>query len=88
MTNYLKSLFISYCKSQRSRLRSHSHRVATVVSKFLEVFINDLNGIPIEWEIDFGFDLLSDINLLSILPYRMAPADLKESKAQLKDLLD
>ena len=28
------------------------------------------------------------MNLISIPPYRMAPAELKELKAQLKDLLD
>lgn len=34
---------------------------------------------------DFGIDLLSDTYPISILPYRMAPAELKK---QLKDLLD
>ena len=33
-----------------------------VVSEFLEVFPNDLPGIPPEWEIDFGIDLIPDTN--------------------------
>ena len=59
-----------------------------VVKEFPEVFPNDLPGIPPEWEIDFGMDLLPEKNLISIPPYWMAPAELKEFKAQLKDFLD
>ena len=36
----------------------------------------------------FCFNLLPDTNPILIPPYRMAPAELKELKAQLKDLLD
>ena len=32
--------------------------------------------------------MLADTNSLSIPPYRMAPTELKELKAKLKDLLD
>ncbi|KAH0657850.1 hypothetical protein KY289_026598 [Solanum tuberosum] len=39
-------------------------------------------------EIDFGIDLLPDTQPISIPPYRMAPAELKKLKEQLKDLLD
>ena len=59
-----------------------------VVTEFLEVFPNDLPVIPPEREIDFGIDLLSDKNPISIPPYQMSPVELKELKAQLKDLLD
>lgn len=58
------------------------------MSEFSEVFPNDLPGIPHEREIDFGIYLLPKTNPISIPPYRMAPAELKELKAQLKDLLD
>ncbi|KAH0680772.1 hypothetical protein KY284_021857 [Solanum tuberosum] len=59
-----------------------------VVREFPEVFPDDLPGIPPEWEIDFGIDLLPNTQPISILPYRMALAELKELKAQLKDFLD
>ena len=59
-----------------------------VVRDFLEIFPNDLPAIPPKWEIDFGTDLLSETNPISIPPYWMAPAKLKELNAQLKDLLD
>ncbi|WMV45982.1 hypothetical protein MTR67_039367 [Solanum verrucosum] len=59
-----------------------------VVSDFPEVFPEDVPGVPPEREIDFGIDLLPDTQPISISPYRMAAADLKELKEQLKDLLD
>ena len=59
-----------------------------VVNEFLEVFPNDLPGIPSKWEIDFGIDLLPETNPISIPPYRRALNELKEFKAQLKDFLD
>ncbi|WMV49693.1 hypothetical protein MTR67_043078, partial [Solanum verrucosum] len=59
-----------------------------VVKDFPNVFLDDLIGIPPEWEIDFDIDLLSDTQPISIPPYRMAPVELKELKSQLKDLLD
>ncbi|WMV19509.1 hypothetical protein MTR67_012894 [Solanum verrucosum] len=55
---------------------------------FLDVFPDDLPGIPPEREIDFGIELLLDTQPISIPPYRMAPVELKELKTQLKDLLD
>ena len=45
-----------------------------VVREFLEVFLNDLLEIPPEQEIDFGIDLLSDTNPISIPLYRIAPS--------------
>ena len=45
-----------------------------VVREFPEVFPNDLPGIPPEREIDFGIDLLSDTNIISLPPYWMAQA--------------
>ncbi|WMV57559.1 hypothetical protein MTR67_050944, partial [Solanum verrucosum] len=59
-----------------------------VVNEFLGVFPNDLPGVPPEREIDFGIDLLPDTQPISIPPYRMAPAELKELKEQLRDLLE
>ena len=54
--------------------------LAHVVKDFMEVFHDDLPRISPEWEIDFGMDLLPDIKPISIPPYQMAPAKLKELK--------
>ncbi|KAH0655125.1 hypothetical protein KY290_030926 [Solanum tuberosum] len=59
-----------------------------VVNEFPEVFPDDLPGVPPKREINFGIDLLPDTQPISIPPYKMAPAELKELKEQLKDLLD
>ena len=59
-----------------------------IVREFPKVFPDDLPGIPPEREIDFGIDLIPDTRSISIPPYRMAPAELKELKEQLKDLID
>ncbi|WMV45580.1 hypothetical protein MTR67_038965 [Solanum verrucosum] len=47
--------------------------------------VENLPGVPPEREIDLGIDLLPETQPISIPPYRMAPAELKE---QLKDLLE
>ena len=52
------------------------------------MFPEDLPGNPLEREIDFGIDLLPNTQSIYIPPYRMSPAELKELKERLKDLLD
>lgn len=67
---------------------SHSLESVLVVNEFPDVFPDDLPCIPPKREIDFGIGLLFDTRPISIPPYRMAPAGLKELKEQLKDLLE
>ncbi|KAH0632992.1 hypothetical protein KY284_035778 [Solanum tuberosum] len=59
-----------------------------VVSKFREVFPTDLSGMPADKYIDFCIDLEPGTRPISIPPYRMAPAELRELKAQIQELLD
>ena len=54
--------------------------LVSVVNEFLDVFLGDLSGIPPEREIEFGIDLLPDTQPISIPPYHLAPAELKELK--------
>ena len=56
-----------------------------VVKEFLDVFPEDLLGIPIDREIEFSIDLLPRTSPILKAPYRMAPTELKE---QLQELLD
>ena len=58
-----------------------------VVREFADVFPTDLPGLPPDRDIDFAIDLEPDTRPISIPPYRMAPAELKELSAQLEDLL-
>ncbi|KAL5563369.1 hypothetical protein UlMin_033116 [Ulmus minor] len=59
-----------------------------VVKNFLEVFPEDLPGLPPDREIEFEIELLPGTSPISKAPYRMAPAELKELKEQLQELLD
>ncbi|XP_070008341.1 uncharacterized protein [Nicotiana sylvestris] len=59
-----------------------------VVRDFLDVFHVYLSGMSPDRDIDFGIDLVTGAQPISIPPYRMAPAKLKELKEQLPKLLD
>ncbi|WMV51285.1 hypothetical protein MTR67_044670 [Solanum verrucosum] len=54
-----------------------------VLSEFREVFPNDLPGMLPERDIDVCINLEPDTRPISILPYRMAPTELRELKAQI-----
>ena len=59
-----------------------------VVRKFSDVFLEELPGIPLEREVDLSIEIVSGTTPVSKAPYRMAPAELKELKVQLQELLD
>ncbi|XP_071901037.1 uncharacterized protein [Coffea arabica] len=59
-----------------------------VVSEYPDVFPDELVNLPPEREIEFEINLLPGTSPISKTPYRMAPAELKELKVQLQDLLE
>ena len=59
-----------------------------LVCEFLDVFPEDLPGLPLRREIQFEIELAPGTEPVSRAPYRMAPAELKELKIQLQELLD
>uniref|UniRef100_A0A2N9EJD6 Reverse transcriptase domain-containing protein n=1 Tax=Fagus sylvatica TaxID=28930 RepID=A0A2N9EJD6_FAGSY len=59
-----------------------------IVREFSDVFPEDLSGLPPDREVEFSIDLVPGTAPISKAPYRMAPAELKELKGQLKELLD
>ena len=58
-----------------------------IVKEFLDVFPYDISGLPLDKEEEFTIDLILGIEPISIPSYRMAPAELRELKAQLEELL-
>ena len=50
-------------------------------------FPNDIAGLPPERKVESTIDLIPGTEPISIPPYRMALADLRELKAQLEELL-
>ncbi|KAL4026089.1 hypothetical protein IC575_014513 [Cucumis melo] len=59
-----------------------------VVRGYLDVFPDELPGLPPPREVDFAIELEPGTAPISRAPYRMAPAELKELKVQLQELLD
>lgn len=53
------------------------------VCEFSDVFPKELSGLSPVREIDFTIDLVLRTSPILIAPYRMAPIELKELKAQL-----
>lgn len=53
---------------------------------FLDVFSEKLLGLPPVREIEFAIDLVPRTSPISIAPYKISSAELKEAKAQLKEL--
>ena len=58
-----------------------------VVREFPNVFPYDIAELPLNREVEFTIDLIPRTESISIPPYRMAPAELRELKAQLEELL-
>jgi hypothetical protein len=52
----------------------------SVVEKFMDVFPEELLGIPLEIEVEFYIDLIPDTAPIAKRPYRMAPTKLAELK--------
>jgi hypothetical protein len=59
-----------------------------VVCEFLDVFPEDLPGLPLEREVEFVIELKPGTTPVSRRSYRMPPNDLAELKTQLQYLLE
>ncbi|KAL0454568.1 UNVERIFIED_CONTAM: Transposon Ty3-G Gag-Pol polyprotein, partial [Sesamum latifolium] len=58
-----------------------------IVREFPDVFPDDLPGPPPDREIEFEVSLVPRVTPVSKTPYRMAPAELRELKKQLQELM-
>jgi hypothetical protein len=63
-------------------------RDISIVCEYLDVFLDDLPGMPLDRDIEFVIELQPGIAPISKRPYRMPPNELAELKIQLQDLLD
>ena len=50
-----------------------------MAEEFPYVSVNDLPRLPLNREIAFSINLVLGVQLVSITPYRIAPAELKKS---------
>ena len=58
-----------------------------IVREFPDVFPDDIAGLPPNRDVEFTIDFIPRTEPISIPPYRMAPAELRELKAQLEEFL-
>nr|GFB70811.1 putative reverse transcriptase domain-containing protein [Tanacetum cinerariifolium] len=55
---------------------------------FLEVFPEDLPGLPLTQKVEFQIDLVPGVAPVAWAPYRLAPFEMKELSEQLEELSD
>nr|GFC55309.1 putative reverse transcriptase domain-containing protein [Tanacetum cinerariifolium] len=70
-------------KSEKKRLED-----VPIVWNFLEVFPEDLPGLPPTRPVEFQIDLVPGAAPVARAPYRLAPSEMKELAEQLKELSD
>nr|GFC96668.1 uncharacterized protein [Tanacetum cinerariifolium] len=58
------------------------------VREFADVFPDELPGLPLAREIEFGIELIPSAEPISKALYRMTPVELKELKEQLQEMLE
>ncbi|GKF28093.1 putative reverse transcriptase domain-containing protein, partial [Tanacetum coccineum] len=59
-----------------------------VVREFLEVFLEDLPGLPLVRQVEFQIDLIPGAKLVARAPYRLDPSEMQELSDQLQELAD
>ncbi|GJV75536.1 putative reverse transcriptase domain-containing protein [Tanacetum coccineum] len=70
-------------KSEKKRLED-----VPIVRDFLDVFPEDLPGLPPTRQVEFQIDLIPGAAPVARAPYRLAPSEMKELSEQLKELSD
>ena len=86
---YLRKGYEAYLASIVEERKEYAKlKELSVVYEFKDVFPDDLPGLPPEREIEFEIELAPRTAPISQALYRMAPAELKELKVQLQELLD
>ncbi|GJR53795.1 putative nucleotidyltransferase, ribonuclease H [Tanacetum coccineum] len=70
-------------KSKEKRLKD-----VHVICDFLEVFPEDLPGLPPPRQVEFRIDLVLGVAPVTRAPYRLAPSEMRELSIQLQDLLE
>ncbi|GJY72051.1 putative reverse transcriptase domain-containing protein [Tanacetum coccineum] len=60
----------------------------SVVREFVEVFPDDLKGLPPQRQVEFRIELIPGATPVAKSPYRLAPSEMQELSEQLKELQD
>jgi hypothetical protein len=66
-------------EDDRASLKDHP-----ILREYIDVFLEEVSGLPPRREIDFSIELATGVVPVSRTPYRMSTAELVELKLQLK----
>jgi hypothetical protein len=92
MTNHHGEMITCHVKVSRPGPMLHNLKAETpeeipVIAEYMDVFPEELPGMPPECEVDFAIDLVPGTAPIAKRPYRMAAPELAELKKQLDELL-
>ncbi|GJR49368.1 putative reverse transcriptase domain-containing protein [Tanacetum coccineum] len=75
-------------KEAKDKSKGKQLKDVPIVRDFLEVFPEDLPGIPPARQVEFQIDLVPGAAPIARAPYRLAPSEMKELAKQLQELFD
>ncbi|GKA58063.1 putative reverse transcriptase domain-containing protein, partial [Tanacetum coccineum] len=83
-------IFLAHVTTKKAKDKSKEKRLedVSIVQDFLEVFPEDLSGIPPTRQVEFQIDLIPGVAPVARAPYLLAPSEMKELSDQLKELSD
>ncbi|GKE22354.1 putative reverse transcriptase domain-containing protein [Tanacetum coccineum] len=83
-------IFLAHVTTKKAEDKSKEKRLddVPIVQDFLEVFPEDLPGIPPTRQEEFQIDLIPGVTPVARAPYRLAPSEMNEFSDQLKELSD
>nr|GEW93100.1 hypothetical protein [Tanacetum cinerariifolium] len=81
-------VYLAQVTSKKAEDKSEEKRLedVSIVREFLEVFPEDLPGLPPARQVEFQIDLVLSIAHVARAPYRLAPAKMQELSTQLQEL--
>ncbi|GKC59500.1 hypothetical protein Tco_1087098, partial [Tanacetum coccineum] len=84
------NVFLAHVTTKKTEDKSGEKRLedVPVVQDFLEVFPEDLPGLPPTRQVEFQIDLMPGAAPIARAPYRLTPSKMKELSEQLQELSD
>nr|GEX15354.1 putative reverse transcriptase domain-containing protein [Tanacetum cinerariifolium] len=77
-----------FAKKEEDKSEGKQLKDVPIVRDFLEVFPEDLPGLPPARPVEFQIDLIPRAAPVARAPYRLAPSEMKELSEQLQELFD
>ncbi|GJX29769.1 putative reverse transcriptase domain-containing protein [Tanacetum coccineum] len=83
-------VYLAQVTSKKTKDKSKEKRLEDVpiIQEFLEVFPEDLHGLPPARQVEFQIDLFLSVAPVARAPYRLAPSEMQELSTQLQELSD